>query len=472
MNKIKYGIYPIPQRGDLLIEFKEVPNKSNDSSELALQGINFWKFLDLYSKILKLLSNRKMPVVATETEFFWDTALLDKPKECTTKFQSRRITLKREQMEILKWLRSEKILAEHTQTSYTNLLIYSTYFEKHIFLKFIIVPFLETIKNLNKKIKKIKREIHEYENIITEIETLTNLTIRETPVLYDLLLSCKSKINEFKFKILNTIDTILSYFPIYFKDRFRGNYPFAELASSSIMRYKGNFEKLFFVIEALCISAFRDISKRLKIRDKDFSILVFLSNEFSPFTHLLPLGRSMFLGISDFFIHEDFYYIFHELGHYFWRVYEEKCINKLDFEAISEGLMKDNRNIIEEIICDYFSLCVSFRGNLEFYEDRVRRNEHWWEEDEIRLIYTKWLFKNISKSTMSIRFPQVSSRFINCESLNKIFTLILNNPSFYSLKKKLIQLKRYRRYFFSAPPDLFSQGNWIEKYVKLFKSIR
>lgn len=429
---LNVDIKPAPYRGDLCLHFKKL--------------VNFHRFLDYYRLIIKIIEDKRTPVISLETEFVMDKKLLVglQSTKVNKDIEEREI-IKTADKKIIKWLKNEKILEEHSLLGFINLLSDASYFENHYF---------------------IKQTMSSWTNIIITLKNFLN-SIKKNWSFY-------KKHPKYRKKLIDNfredIDEFFILLPIAFTDRFRGTYPVGETSTMPLLTYATSLQKFLICIDYLAIKVFEDMFSLFKINgkySKNFSFCSFFTTEYSPATQGF-MWKTNFIFIPNVFTCPDIAYLFHEVGHAFLEMIDSVGKELISLKIITEDFdrrfYKDpylRRHMIEEILADYFFLCLGLRGTIgelkKFYsKHRVKK------ESSIRRKGVSWLYNNIdSHRDLSSPLPNRDE----FKYLNKALSHIINSKRSL-IHFVLLKLKEHASSYNFCYDSLFMGENWIEYFLK------
>jgi len=430
-------VKPAPYRADLCLCFKG--------------PVNLHKFLYFYPHIIAIIRDKNTPVISLETEFEMDKSLLAGFESVRVSKEIKKRDIKIDRT-IIRWLKKEEILSEeHSLLGFINLLSDVSFFQNHYFIKQSMAPWINTVETLKNYLLNLKR-----------------IWPRQTD---EQLLFFKKILSKF-------IETFLIYLPSTFTDRFRGIYPVGETSIIPLLTYKTSLQKFLTCIDYICIKIFKDVLFLFNEDyeyPKDFSFCSTFTTEFSPAVRSF-LWLSSFIFIPDIFIYKlKLTYIPHEIGHAFFDYFEKESLQRLnqitsDFDSSFYNIEK--RNIIPEILSDYFALCVGHKGDLGDF------NKHFYKfkssEVPIRRKAIEWLYANVTNSVPASQpFLETEIKSSNRNAariLNHALVSILTRET--SLKNRLLKLKNSASSFQYFPyRKLFEKENWIEFFLKFSSEI-
>lgn len=277
-----------------------------------------------------------------------------------------------------------------------------------------------------------------------------------------------------KSEIYSDIEDFINLLSISFADRFRGTYPVGETSTLPLLTYKVSLQKFLICIDHMCLEIFKELltlfNQDLQYPD-DFSFCSFFTTRFSPAISLYT-WKTYLLHIPDIFIYNITKYLLHEIGHSFWKYFEDKRLTEIEEQVrmfkLLGGFDEFRSTIIEEILCDYLALCVSFGGDYDKFKNKFYDLPKA-EEEVIRGKAVKWLYENISISQFS-ELPFSTENYKDV--LNYLLFSVVATES--SLKTCLEKLKNA-----SFPPNfsyekleiLFQRENWIDLFLRSFGKI-
>ena len=178
-------------------------------------------------------------------------------------------------------------------------------------------------------------------------------------------------------KIGEDLSNFCEKIELCFKDRYRGAYPVGETSAIPSLASHGSFHKVLLSVDTVANACLSCLSEQLACkleaqgvthRLPRMAACSYIGNSVSPF---VMVGTSLGIGFVNvpvqlMFIPYGMTYVLHEAAHIFW---ENLFIRLSDafWEVANHNEIAWRQ--VREILCDYVSLCLAFRGNIEQAEN-------------------------------------------------------------------------------------------------------
>lgn len=443
ISQKKIKIRAIPHRADIMLDF--------------FVDYNFYEFLEFYIKISGIMRQENTPINSLDTEFVMDESLMVKREvvQVDGPIQSKTI-IEDEDIKLMVWLKElsakkingnckteEKYITEHALLGLVNVILNASFFEKHYFIS-------QTMKSWVISVNALKSELLKNKKIIEGIEQIN----AENPkMILDLYEEKIQKINFF-------LEASLPLLQHAFLDRYRGIHPVGELSSIPSLTYNMSLQKLLTSIDYVCNMIYREVAMKFHSPRLNHHFCSFFTTDFSPAVSMFPWNTFVF--VPNIFTYE-VDYLAHEVGHIFWKNHYGEDLKTLC--EIAEEFNKKLYNgkircIIQEILCDYFSLCVFLKSDKSLLYKVLNIKRH---EENIRINAVVWLYDSLNGENMKTPFESKE-----LAPVNKALKFIVSGN--LKLKEALIFIKeetsKFNHYDFSP------EGNkWINCFLRFNREI-